>query len=56
MTFLDWIVFPVVAIAAVVVLRKLFGDNPHKGCKGCSISSKAKQTTTTSWSSSTPRT
>jgi hypothetical protein len=47
MNLLDLLVFPVVAIAAVVVLRKLFEDNPHKGCSGCSGSLKEKQIKTT---------
>jgi hypothetical protein len=47
MNVLDWIVFPIVAIAAVVVLRKLLENNPHKGCSGCSGSSKSKQIRTT---------
>lgn len=43
MAFLDWVVFPVVGIAAFYVLRKLFKDDPHKGCKGCSATASSEK-------------
>jgi hypothetical protein len=36
MTGTDWMIVPIVAIAAVVVLRKLFAGQTKKECGGCS--------------------
>ncbi len=32
----DWLVVPIVAVAALVVLRKLFAGQAKKECGGCS--------------------
>jgi hypothetical protein len=44
MTGTDWLIVPIIAVAALVVLRKLFAGKSKKECGGCSSCSQEKTT------------
>jgi len=44
MTGSDWLIVPIVAVAAFVVLRKLLVGQSKKECGGCSSCSRKKTT------------